>query len=66
MADSTHEALRAHMAKWRKGKGFNASPLGELEEKVRYLCERLDALAPKLVVYGEAKLKRKWRTKEGK
>jgi hypothetical protein len=41
----TYAALRAHIAKWRKGRGFNANPLGEQQESIRWLCERLERMA---------------------
>jgi hypothetical protein len=44
MSESTHDALREHMAKWREKYGATANPFGEVEEKVRWLCERLDAV----------------------
>lgn len=43
MKSETHDALEAHMKKWRKGKGFNANPFGEIEEKFRWICARIDA-----------------------
>lgn len=47
MADTTEQSLRAHMTKWRgtakrKGPGFNANPIDELREEVRWLCAELD------------------------
>jgi hypothetical protein len=48
MSDSTHEALRAHIKKWRKGnrkRGIEVNPLGELDEMVRFLCSIFDQLA---------------------
>jgi hypothetical protein len=42
----THEALRAHLKKWRAEQrklGMETNPLGELEESVRFLCARIDA-----------------------
>jgi hypothetical protein len=44
----TYGELRAHVVEWRKrkGKGFNANPLGELEEKVRWLCKCFDDAKP--------------------
>ena len=45
---TTLEALAAHMTKWRKGKGFNANPLGEQAEMIRWLCGRLDRGKPQM------------------
>ena len=44
MADSTREALAAHIKQWRsEGQpGFNTNPIDALQESVRWLCERLD------------------------
>jgi hypothetical protein len=32
------------MVEWSKGEGFNANPLGRLEEEVRWLCDRIEAV----------------------
>jgi hypothetical protein len=47
VADSTHAALRAHMDNWRgtarrKGPGFNANPIGEIREELRWMAQRID------------------------
>jgi hypothetical protein len=44
VAESTREALRKHIDQWRsKGQpGFNSNPINELEESLRWLCERID------------------------
>jgi len=39
-----YDKLAAHIKHWRKikGKGFNANPFAELNEKVRWLCSYAD------------------------
>ena len=47
MPNSTHEALREHMAKWHKSelkRGRAHNPFGDLDEMMRFLCERIDAV----------------------
>jgi hypothetical protein len=47
MAEPTKEELRRHIERWRgtarrKGPGFNAGPIDQLREEMRWLCERID------------------------
>jgi len=45
MAETTHEALRAHMAKWRKQNrkhGIETNPLGDTDEAIKFLCREID------------------------
>ena len=47
MADTTLEALRSHMAKWRKQNrkhGIETNPLGDQEEALRWICDQIDKL----------------------
>lgn len=40
--ETTQARLRAHMARWRTGPGFNHGPLEEHKEEIRWLCAELD------------------------
>jgi SMC interacting uncharacterized protein involved in chromosome segregation len=45
MGDTTLEALRSHMAKWRKQNrkhGIETNPLGDMDEAVKWLCREID------------------------
>jgi len=40
----TYVKLAKHITRWgkAKSKGFNANPFGEINEKIRWLCQHLD------------------------
>lgn len=52
--NNAHDELRAHIDQWRKGAGFNSNPFAELNEKIRWLCVRLDELRRPITVCTES------------